>query len=118
MSSAPADGTNAAPAEPQPAQVWPPIVFYVAKGDPNACGRGCGEWIAAEGTIDENAPRRLRDLLNRLGQRKLPIFFHSPGGSVGAGLTMAASCAGGRDRWCREDHSARLRSPPGARGCL
>ena len=88
MSSALAAGTNAAPAEPQPAQVWPPIVFYVAKGDPNACGRGCGEWIAAEGTIDENAPRRLRDLLNRLGQRKLPIFFHSPGGSVGAGLTI------------------------------
>jgi hypothetical protein len=88
MSSALVAGTNAAPAEPQPAQVWPPIVFYVAKGDPNACGRGCGEWIAAEGMIDANAPRRLRDLLSRLGQRKLPIFFHSPGGSVEAGLAI------------------------------
>jgi hypothetical protein len=78
MSSALAAGTNAASAEPQPTQVWPPIVFYVAKGDPNACGPGCGEWIAAEGTIDENAPRRLRGLLNGLGQRKLPIFFILP----------------------------------------
>src|SRR5262249_11120233 len=29
-----------------------------------------------------------RALLGRLGQRKLPIYFHSPGGSVEAGLTI------------------------------
>jgi hypothetical protein len=49
--------------EPQPANPWPPIVFYVAKGDPNACGPGCREWIVAEGTIDRDAPARLRGLL-------------------------------------------------------
>jgi hypothetical protein len=81
-------GSNAASAEPQPVNPWPPIVFYVAKGEPNACGPGCGEWIAAEGTIDENAHRRLRGLLNRLGQRKLPIYFHSPGGSVEGGMAI------------------------------
>jgi hypothetical protein len=88
ISSALAAGARAAPAEPQPANPWPPIVFYVAKGEPNACGPGCGEWIAAEGTIDENAHRRLRGLINRLGQRKLPIYFHSPGGSVEAGMAI------------------------------
>ena len=77
-----------ATAELQPTHVLPPIVFYVAKGEPNACGPGCSEWIAAEGTIDRDAPRRLRDLLNRLGRRKLPIYFHSPGGSVAAGVAI------------------------------
>jgi hypothetical protein len=88
ISSALAAGTDAASAEPQPANPWPPIVFYVAKGEPNACGPGCREWIAAEGAIDENAHRRLRGLINRLGQRKLPIYFHSPGGSVEAGMAI------------------------------
>ena len=77
-----------AAAEPPPENPWPPIVFYVAKGEPDACGAGCREWIAAEGTIDQDAPTRLRSLLNRLGQRKLPIYFHSPGGSVEGGLAI------------------------------
>jgi len=60
----------------------PPIAFFLAKGEPDACGAGCGEWIAADGMIDQAAPQRLRALLQRLGKRKLPIYFHSPGGSV------------------------------------
>jgi hypothetical protein len=79
---------GAATAEPQPNEVWLPMVFYVAKGEPNACGTGCREWIAAEGTIDRDAPARLRALLSRLGPRKLPIYFHSPGGSVDGGLAI------------------------------
>jgi hypothetical protein len=75
-------------AEPQGAESWPPIVFYVAKGEPDACGAGCGEWIAAEGLIDRRAAERLRSLLDRLGRRKLPIYFHSPGGSVEGGLAI------------------------------
>jgi hypothetical protein len=77
-----------AAAAPQPANPWLPMVFYVAKGEPNACGAGCREWIAAEGAIDRDAPLRLRALLNRLGERKLPIYFHSPGGSVDAGMAI------------------------------
>src|SRR5262245_61770761 len=86
--SALAAGVQAAPVEPQPANPWPPIVFYVAKGEPNACGSGCREWIAAEGTIDENAHRRLHGLLNRLDRRKLPIYFHAPGGSLEAAMAI------------------------------
>jgi hypothetical protein len=66
----------------------PPIVFFVATGGPNACGLGCREWIAAVGTIDIGAEDRLRALLKKLGGRKLPIFFHSPGGSVPSGLAI------------------------------
>jgi hypothetical protein len=88
MALALAAGSNGAAAEPQPAQTWPPMVFYVAKGEPNACGRGCSEWIAAEGRIVDDTPQRLRDLLKRLGKRKLPIVFHSPGGSVEGGMAI------------------------------
>jgi hypothetical protein len=88
MSGALAWSIDGASAAPQPAQTWPPIVFYVAKGEPNACGRGCSEWIAAEGRIVDESPQRLRDLLKRLGKRKLPIFFHSPGGSVAGGVRI------------------------------
>jgi hypothetical protein len=66
-----------------------PIVFYVAKGAPGACGPGCSEWIAAEGTIDPAAEPRLWELLRKLGNdRKPPVYFHSPGGSVTAGLQL------------------------------
>src|SRR5581483_8731815 len=66
----------------------PPIAFFVAKGEKDACGPGCSEWIAADGSIDKNAGQRFRALLDRLGKRKLPVYFHSPGGSVGAGIEI------------------------------
>jgi hypothetical protein len=98
--------------------VGPAIVFYLAKGEPHACGPDCSEWIAAEGAIDRGAATRLRALLDRLGSRKLPIYFHSPGGSVddsfeigkllrarkmtaGVGLTIPQGClASGADPAC------------------
>jgi hypothetical protein len=67
---------------------FPPIVFFVARGEADACGRDCAEWIAADGAIDLGAPARLRALLNRLGRRRLPIYFHSPGGSVSGALAI------------------------------
>src|SRR5580704_1155023 len=82
----PSPPVPAAPAA-KPA-LLPPIVFFVAKGDANACGPGCNEWIAAEGTIDAGADGRLRALLKKLGGRKLPLYFHSPGGAIPAGLAI------------------------------
>src|SRR5688572_14645595 len=46
-SPASADPAKKAPGSPQKAVAMAPMVFYVAKGEPNACGPGCGEWIAA-----------------------------------------------------------------------
>jgi hypothetical protein len=93
MASAPGkpDSTQTKPAETKPTQTKsaslpPPVVFFLAKGEPNACGPGCQEWIAADGTFDPGADGRLRALLKKLGGRKPPIFFHSPGGSITAGL--------------------------------
>jgi len=66
----------------------PDMAFYLARGDADACGRGCSEWIAAEGRIDADAAQRLRRLLAKLGARRLPIYFHSPGGSVIGSLAL------------------------------
>jgi hypothetical protein len=56
------------------------MVFYVAKGAPDACGPGCSQWIAAEGAFDAGSPARLRALLAKPHTAGLPIYFHSPGG--------------------------------------
>ena len=82
----------AVPAKTEPAKVKlediSNIVFYIAKGDANACGHGCDEWIAADGKIDIGAPERLRRLLAKLGSRRLPIFLYSPGGTVNGSLEL------------------------------
>jgi hypothetical protein len=59
-----------------------PMIFVVATGEPNACGRGCSEWIAGQGQFDEGAAQRFREFLAVLARRDLPIFFHSDGGLV------------------------------------
>src|SRR5438105_4523743 len=56
----------------------PPIMFFIAKGEPDACGPGCDTWIGAFGMFDEGAPQRLRAVLAKAGKRKLPIYFFSP----------------------------------------
>jgi hypothetical protein len=90
---APVQGqTSPPPATPAPATGKPPpisdIAFYVAHGDTDACGHGCKEWIVAEGKIDPGAAQRLRQLLSKLGHRKPPIFFHSPGGSIKGSIEL------------------------------
>jgi hypothetical protein len=65
----------------------PPIDFYLAKGE-DACGPGCSVWIVAEGKIDAGAPSRLRRLLAKLPRPRPPIYFHSPGGLVKAGIEL------------------------------
>jgi hypothetical protein len=57
-----------------------PIIFILARGEPNACGRGCSEWIAGEGRFDESAAQRFRNFLDALSKRDPPIFFNSDGG--------------------------------------
>ena len=64
------------------------MVFFLAKGSADSCGEGCGEWIAAEGKFVPGTAQRLRDLLAKLGRKDLPIFFHSPGGSVGEAVQV------------------------------
>jgi hypothetical protein len=67
-----------------------PMMFFVAKGGPNACGPGCSEWIAAEGMIDPDAAQRFRDFLATLPRRDLPVFLNSIGGIAGQGIVLGA----------------------------
>src|SRR5262245_25233083 len=96
----------------------PPMIFYLAKGENGACGADCNEWIAAEGQIETGSARQLRTFLTRLGKRKLPALFHSPGGNVTASMAMGrllrerdmtagvsetvpVGCAGASEQVCR-----------------
>src|SRR3984893_16983911 len=57
------------------------MIFYVAHGAPGACGQGCSEWIAAEGTVQWDTHKRLIAILDRQGGRQLPLVIHSWGES-------------------------------------
>lgn len=65
-----------------------PMVFYLARGETDACGPGCSEWIAAEGQFDKQAPSRLQAFLAHTRADKLPIFFQSGGGSGDASYAV------------------------------
>jgi hypothetical protein len=84
--------TPPTPATTQPAlrdmTLMHPMVFYDAHGNPDACGPGCSEWIAAEGQIDNDSANRLQHLLRQLNGARLPIFFHSPGGRVISSMAL------------------------------
>src|ERR1700732_2004448 len=57
------------------------MIFYVAHGAAGACGQGCSEWIAAEGTVQWGTHKRLVLILDRQNGRKLPVVIHSWGES-------------------------------------
>src|SRR5262245_8885287 len=92
-----------------------PLHIYLAKGEPNACGEGCQEWIAVEGRFDSGSAGRVNAFLKRHGARKLPVYFSSPGGSstdalaigrqlrwlgltTGAARTIPRACTSVNDR--------------------
>ena len=66
------------------------MVFFMAKGAPNACGEGCSEWIAAEGMFDPEAHNRLNAFLNANNRPNLPVLFYSPGGMAGPALLVGS----------------------------
>src|SRR5262249_31946505 len=56
--------------------------FVVVRSSDPACEPTCPEWISAEGTITRTTPDRLRLLLDKIGDRRLPIVISSPGGDL------------------------------------
>jgi hypothetical protein len=75
----------AAPAKrPSPAASFgPPVMFYVARGAPDSCGRGCDRWIAMEGQINGDAAGRFKQFMKQhVKDRHLPMYFSSPGGNL------------------------------------
>jgi hypothetical protein len=73
----------APPKRPAPATQAPPVMFYVAHGAPDSCGRGCDRWIAVEGQINGDAAIRFKQFIKQhLKDRHLPMYFSSPGGNL------------------------------------
>jgi len=116
---------SAAPAEvPQRPPVGgvgsPPdaMIFYLAHGASGACGPGCSDWIAAEGTVQWDTHKRLFNILDRHPGEKLPVVIHAWGESnlnvatslgrilrdrgidTTAGTTDAQACNGKSDAEC------------------
>ena len=73
------------------AQARPPIggigelpdamIFYVAHGPQGACGQGCSDWIAAEGTVEWDTHKRLISILDRNAGHRFPVVIHARGES-------------------------------------
>ena len=57
------------------------MIFYVAHGAADACGQGCADWIAAEGTVQWDTHKRLFAILDRQAGRKLPVVINAWGHS-------------------------------------
>jgi hypothetical protein len=72
-----------------------PMVFFRAKGASDSCGPGCSEWIAAVGEFTRGSAQQFRDFLSVASADGLPIFFHSPGGSLGEAMLIGLTL---RDR--------------------
>jgi hypothetical protein len=81
---------SAAPSHRRPAAPTrhEPMTFYVVKGAPDACGRGCDSWIEAEGQIVSGTAARLKAFLDRHRDRNMPIYFASPGGNLDQAIVM------------------------------
>lgn len=73
-------------AAPPPQQE--PMTFYIVKGAPDSCGRGCDRWIEAEGKIESDTAARFKAILGRLRDPTLPIYFSSPGGNLDQAIAM------------------------------
>ena len=94
------------------------MIFYAAHGAEGACGPGCSDWIAAEGAVQWDTYKRLINILDRQGAKKLPLVIHAYGESnlnvaVGLGrilhergidtmegVTEVAACAGKSNEEC------------------
>ena len=67
----------------------PRLIIYIAKGPPDACGRGCDRWIAVEGQVDSGAAPRVPALPCRESRtRNLPDLFPFAGRHLDQALAI------------------------------
>jgi len=72
----------AATTEPAAAKRDEDMRFAVVRGSNPLCNPDCPEWISAEGAITSQTPQRLRQVLDTLGDRRLPVVINSAGGDL------------------------------------
>ncbi len=77
------DGTAAASQKKKAATAGAaPMEVHVVRSAHPGCEPECPQWIAAQGQIVAGTARKFQKVLRGLGDRKLPIFIDSIGGSV------------------------------------
>jgi hypothetical protein len=87
-----------------------PLIFYVARGELDTCGKGCDTWIAVEGQFDLGSAERFRQFITRHAKPKRPIFFSFDRRARRRGTRDRQDLASGSIRnrsWIR--HSQRMR---------
>lgn len=81
---------QAKPALPSSAKTVAPkeadMRFVLVRGGNPLCNPDCPEWISAEGKITAQTPESLRQALDAVADRRLPIVISSQGGDVEGAL--------------------------------
>jgi hypothetical protein len=76
-------GAAAAQPRTKPAPVGGrPMEVHVVRGAQPGCEPECPQWIAAQGRIVQGTARKFQKVVRALGDRKLPVFIDSFGGSI------------------------------------
>ncbi|MDX8529224.1 hypothetical protein RFM68_32815 [Mesorhizobium sp. MSK_1335] len=73
-------------AQEQPQAREQEMRFVLVRGSNPLCNPDCPEWISAEGTIAAGTADKLRQLLDTIRERRLPVVINSLGGDVQAAL--------------------------------
>jgi tetratricopeptide (TPR) repeat protein len=97
----------------QPARSNTPMQVSVVRNADPKCGDQCAEWISAQGQIDGSTPERFRAVLKSIGNRRLPIFIDSLGGSLAASYEVGRIIRARKlDVYVTRTESARCTSTP------
>ena len=83
-----ASPARAAPAPQAAPTSLAPMRFLRVRSGGSACRTDCPEWISAEGKIVMGTADALARVIAALGDRRLPIFINSAGGSVQDAMAM------------------------------
>jgi hypothetical protein len=81
---------SAAAAPPRKAapRLDPPMQVHLVRSAHPDCEPQCPQWIAAQGRIVAGTARRFREVLSKVGDRKLPVLIDSGGGAVNDALSI------------------------------
>jgi len=83
-----ASATNSKTALPALLKNMRPMQVRIVRSAQTGCEPDCAQWISAEGDIVEETPAVFQRVLASLGNRKLPVFVNSGGGSIEAAMSI------------------------------
>lgn len=66
-----------------------PMTVAIVRNPAQGCEPLCPQWISAQGVITPDTPKRLAEVLAKMGSENVPVAFDSPGGDFDAALEIA-----------------------------